>query len=328
MLPSARLGGATLREVPSNTTGMPLSGRCPPSMLPPSDGRLSSRLSGPMMQTRLSGGSPHVDRKNRKEPAHCSEMIADITEMFLSREKQLVRGATYLGQQTEINEKMRMILVDWLVDVHIKFRHLPETFFLAIDIIDRYLAVSKSTRSTLQLVGITAMLLAGKYEEIYARDIKDCIHISANTYTRDDILKMERGICAALQFRLTVPTPFPFLARLLTVVDADETTRHAAFFFLEHAALDYKSLNFLPSQLANASLYLAHVTLGKVDPWSAAAQHYSKSRLGDFRACAQQLLDFTNYIPTTKYQAIRRKYTNVKFAEVARLPLPTQLPEQ
>ncbi|CUG88243.1 CYC2-like cyclin, putative [Bodo saltans] len=326
MLPSARLG-ATLREVPSNTTGMPLSGRCPPSMLPPSDGRLSSRLSGPMMQTRLSGGSPHADRKNRKEPTYCSEMIADITEMFLSREKQLVRGATYLAQQTEINEKMRMILVDWLVDVHIKFRHLPETFFLAIDIIDRYLAVSKSTRSTLQLVGITAMLLAGKYEEIYARDIKDCIHISANTYTRDDILKMERGICAALQFRLTVPTPFPFLARLLTVVDADETTRHAAFFFLEHAALDYKSLNFLPSQLANASLYLAHVTLGKSDPWSATAQHYSKSRLNDFRACAQQLLDFTNYIPTTKYQAIRRKYTTAKFAEVARLPLPTQLPE-
>jgi len=254
-------------------------------------------------------------------------MIADITDMFMTSEKQLQRGATYLQQQTEINEKMRVILVDWLVDVHIKFKLHPETFFLAVDIIDRFLAVHKASRATLQLVGITAILLAAKYEELWPPEVKECIHISANTYTRDDILKMERSICSALQFRLTLPTPFPFLCRMLDVIDADDNTRHLAFFFLEHAALDYKSLNFLPSQLAFASLYLANVTLGKPDPWNSVLQHYGKARFADFRLCAQQLLEFANYIPTTKYQAIRRKYSNLKYGEVAKLPIPSSLPE-
>lgn len=331
MLPASRLNGQTLREL-SNTNvppvGLPNAALCRPTALPPSDsGRISGRLSGQMMQTRLSGGSPNADRRHRKEPAYCTDMIADITEMFMTREKQLNRSATYLAAQPEINEKMRMILVDWLVDVHIKFKLHEETFFLAVDLIDRYLAVTKATRATLQLVGITAIMLAAKYEEVWPPEVKDCIHISANTYTRDDILKMERSICAALQFRLTTPTTFPFLARLLDVMDADEATRHTAFFMLEHAALDYKSLNYLPSQLANASLYLANVTLGKTDPWSSTLQHYSKSRYSDFRLCAQQLLDFVNYVPTTKYQAIRRKYTNLKYGEVAKLPIPTSLPE-
>lgn len=336
-MPSTRLNApTTLRDVSSNLNGMPQQSaagicRMMPSTIPnePSSlsGRVSSRLSGQMMSTRLSGGSPNVDRKHRRDPTYCSEMIADVTEMFLNREKQMTRSATYLSAQTEINEKMRMILVDWLVDVHLKFKLHQETFFLAVDLIDRYLAISKATRSTLQLVGITSMLLAAKYEEIWPPEVKDCIHISANTYTRDDILKMERGICAALSFRLTVPTPYPFLARLLDVSEADEMTRNAAAFFLEHTSLDYKSLNFMPSQLANASMYLANIMMGKSDPWSATLQHYSKSRFSDFRQCAQQLLEFVNFVPSTKYQAIRRKYTTLKYGEVAKLPVPTSLPE-
>jgi len=138
---------------------------------------------------------------------------------------------------------------------------------------------------------------------------------------------MERAVCAALQFKLTMPTPFPFLARMLDVSDADELTRHAAHFFLEHAALDYKSLQFLPSQLAAASLYLANVTLRKAEPWTPALQHYSRARVGDFRACARQLLEFVNFVPSTKYQAIRRKYGVPKFGDVAKLMMPNEVPE-
>ena len=42
------------------------------------------------------------------------------------------------GRQTDFNEKMRSILVAWLVDVQLKFKLLPETLFLCIDIMDRY----------------------------------------------------------------------------------------------------------------------------------------------------------------------------------------------
>ena len=45
----------------------------------------------------------------------------------------------YMVKQNDINEKMRAILVDWLIEVHYKFKLLPETLFLTINLIDRYL---------------------------------------------------------------------------------------------------------------------------------------------------------------------------------------------
>ena len=94
--------------------------------------------------------------------------------------------------QTDIHEKMRAILVDWLVDVHYKFKLVPETLYLTINLIDRYLQKEPVTRQQLQLVGVTAMLIASKYEEIYAPIVKDFVYITDNAYTKEEILSMER----------------------------------------------------------------------------------------------------------------------------------------
>ena len=82
-------------------------------------------------------------------------------------------GPAYMANQADINDKMRAILVDWLVEVHLKFKLMPETLFLTVNLIDRYLAVVPVTRRNLQLVGVTAMLLASKYEEIWAPEVRD-----------------------------------------------------------------------------------------------------------------------------------------------------------
>ncbi|KAK9266076.1 hypothetical protein L1049_003538 [Liquidambar formosana] len=73
-----------------------------------------------------------------------------------------------MDTQPEINEKMRAILVDWLIEVHNKFELMPETLYLTINIVDRFLSVKTVPRRELQLVGISAMLMASKYEEIWA----------------------------------------------------------------------------------------------------------------------------------------------------------------
>lgn len=73
----------------------------------------------------------------------------------------------YMQTQTEINEKMRSILVDWLVDVHVKFDLSPETLYLTINIIDRFLSLKTIPRRELQLLGVSALLIASKYEEIW-----------------------------------------------------------------------------------------------------------------------------------------------------------------
>lgn len=361
MYAQPQTGRYTLRDVSSNVTSdasykdryaylRPAAAVAPPSVASALSSNFGSANDGPAPIGRRSGSfagragspaprhsaeigrrsnhamSPHADRLHAHDPAAVTDFAQDIAEMYLEREKSLVRDPNYMSAQTEINEKMRTILIDWIVDVHLKFKLHEESFFLAVDLIDRYLAVSKVSRSQLQLVGVVCVLLAAKYEEIWPPEVKDCIHISANTYTRDDILKMERAVCAALSFKLTVPTPYPMLARLLEVTDADLQTRSLAMYFLEHAVLDYKNLQFLPSHLANASLYLAQLTLRKSDPWNFTTQYYSRCALEDIKPCVRNLLDFTTLIANSKYQAIRRKYTATKYAEVARLQLPSELP--
>jgi cyclin B len=81
------------------------------------------------------------------------------------------RPNDYMDRQPEINEKMRAILVDWLIDVQHKFELSPETLYLTINIIDRFLSVKTVPRKELQLVGMSATLMASKYEEIWAPEV-------------------------------------------------------------------------------------------------------------------------------------------------------------
>lgn len=83
---------------------------------------------------------------------------------------------------------MRAILVDWIIEVHLKFKLLPETLFITVSLIDRYLEIEQIKRTNLQLVGVTAMLIASKYEEIYAPEVRDFVYITDNAYTKEEIL--------------------------------------------------------------------------------------------------------------------------------------------
>ena len=125
------------------------------------------------------------------------------------------RPHDYIESQPEINEQMRAILVDWLVEVNTKFELSPETFYLTINIIDRFLAVKTVARRELQLVGISAMLTASKYEEIWAPEVNDFVCLSDRAYTHEQILRMEKVILGKLEWTLTVPTPYVFLVRFI-----------------------------------------------------------------------------------------------------------------
>ncbi len=90
----------------------------------------------------------------------------------------------YMTRQPEITDKMRSILIDWLVEGHLKFKMKPETLFITVTLIDRYLEQENVTRVKLQLVGITALMIAGKYEEIYPPEAKDYRFISDSAYSK------------------------------------------------------------------------------------------------------------------------------------------------
>lgn len=116
-----------------------------------------------------------------------------------------------MKHQTDINEKMRAILIDWLIDVHLKFKLLPETLYITVNLIDRYLEKERVARNKLQLIGVTCMLIAAKYEEIYPPELKNFVYITDNAYSRKEVLQMEYSILSKLGFDVTFPSCFRFL---------------------------------------------------------------------------------------------------------------------
>jgi cyclin B len=141
-----------------------------------------------------------IDALDRDDPLSVTEYVNDIYAVLREREKQFRIPADYMKEQFDINERMRMILLDWLVEVHLKFRLLTDTLHLAVYIIDRYLSLKQIIRDELQLVGITAMLLASKYEEIYIPECGDFIYICGRCLPPDIHTYNTHGLSSSLSF--------------------------------------------------------------------------------------------------------------------------------
>ena len=92
-----------------------------------------------------------------------------------------------MHRQRDINENMRVILVDWLVEVSEEYKLQAQTLQLAVSYIDRFLSEMSVQRGKLQLVGITCLFVAAKYEEIYPPALAEFVYITDNTYTNDQV---------------------------------------------------------------------------------------------------------------------------------------------
>lgn len=162
-----------------------------------------------------------------------------------------------MSKQEDINGRMRAILIDWLVEVHMKFRLVPETLFLCVSIIDRYCSRIDVLRSKLQLIGVTALLVACKHEEIYPPEVRDCVYITDRAYNRQEVLDMEQDILKVLDWKISVPTAYPFLDRFLSLTKASEMTRHAAQYYLERTLQEHSFLQYRPSLVCASAVILA-----------------------------------------------------------------------
>jgi cyclin B len=138
-----------------------------------------------------------------------------------------------------------------------KFRLVPQTLYLCVNIIDRYLSRVQVERKKLQLVGVTALLVACKYEEIYPPEVRDCVYITDRTYTRQEVLDMEQSIVKVLEFKLTAPHGHNFLTRFLKITKASELVSTAATYYMERTLQEYVFVQYRPSLVAAAAVCLA-----------------------------------------------------------------------
>lgn len=226
----------------------------------------------------------------------------------------------YLDRQTDLNAKMRAILVDWLTEVHHRFDLMQETLYLTVHLVDRYLSLRTTSRNQLQLVGVTAMLLSSKYEDMYPPEVADFVYISDNAFAANDILAMERQILRTIDFAMGRPLPLHFLRRNSRAGHADVTMHTIAKYLMELTLCSHKMLKYLPSEVAAAACYIAREVVNEPELWNPTIQHYADYTLADIQPCIEDMKEVLAKSTTAKQQATRNKYSDPKFLRIAKLP--------
>ncbi|CAK7206952.1 B-type cyclin [Sporothrix eucalyptigena] len=239
----------------------------------------------------------------------------DINAYMRELEAKMLPSAHYMDQQTEIQWSMRSVLMEWLIQVHSRFNLLPETLFLTVNYIDRFLSTKIVSVAKLQLVGATAIFIAAKYEEIICPSIEEIIYMVDGGYTKEEILKAERFMLSMLGFELGWPGPMSFLRRISKADEYDLDTRTLAKYFLEVTIMDERFVACPPSFLAAGAHCLARMMLYKGD-WSSAHTHYSGYTWSQVRPLANTILHCCRH-PGTHHAVVYDKYAHVKFKRAA-----------
>lgn len=168
-----------------------------------------------------------------------SEYADEIFKYMSDLEDDVMPNPDYMEAQNEITWIMRQTLVDWLLQVHLRWHMLPETL-------------------KLQLVGVTAMFIAAKYEEILAPSVDEFVFMTENGYTKAEILKGERIVLQTLDFKVSqYCSPYSWMRRISKADDL----------------LDHRFLRCKPSLISAVAMYSARRMLG--GDWNDAFVFYS-----------------------------------------------------
>ena len=231
----------------------------------------------------------------------------------------------YMKEQTEINEQLRSILIDWIIDVHYKFGFMDETLFMTVLIIDRYLTVNQITRLKLQLLGITSLMIACKHEEIDLPKIEDFIYITDNAYIKDEVIKMENDILKVLNFELLYPSPIKFYEYLSVYFGFDKKMHLMGKYLMESFLVDIKCTKYKPSIISSACCYIVMKFFKMKNYQESYEQKYyslnieENSNFSEYniKDCAKDICFFVDNINKTKYSSCQKKYSKSEFEKVS-----------
>lgn len=278
----------------------------------------------------------HADiDKDHADPQMCTTYVEDIYEYLRNAELKNRPSANFMETvQNDITPNMRGILVDWLVEVSEEYKLVPDTLYLTVSYIDRFLSANPTSRHKLQLLGVSCMLIASKYEEVCPPHVEEFCYITDNTYTREEMLSMERKILTFLNFEMTMPTTKSFLRRFVRASQAGNKapTLHMEFlanYLAELTLMECSFLQYVPSLIAASTVFLSRLTLDFIaHPWNPTLEHYTGYKASQLKECVMAIYNVQINRKASTLVAIREKYQQHKFKCVASLPPPPFISER
>lgn len=263
--------------------------------------------------------SKFVPILQKYEKAIPLEYIPDIWKNLKSSENchACMPKFEALSHQSDINFDMRAILIDWIIDVHKNYRLFPETLFMCISIIDRFLTKKQILRTRLQLLGTTALFISSKYEEIIYPCIDEFTKITDNAYKKEEVLQMENEIFKELEFDLTYPSSFRFFEIISLNYNFSEVEFFYGCYLLEYFLISPTSNKYFPSIIALAVVLLI-LKLKKYenykDIYSLSDSLESQKLIKD---CAKEIYEFPFKCRNFNLHSVYNKYSTSQFHCVA-----------
>lgn len=322
---SMRLKNKRIRKMALETRTV----RAPKTIIPPKPKEPVYIVEEEMME---------CDTINTDDDLHVSDYVREIMEWYDQCEidalKLIKKDYISSSFQPDLNESMRVILLNWLYNVHRRFKLLDRTFFLGVYIFDSYLSLHLCARGQLQMVGCVCLWIASKYHEIYAPEANDFAYIADHSFNVDQIFKCELSILCELKFRFAdIVTPYQFSQRYLQVAVypickkyKDRGTAKALAdgqrycdlvesltkFFVELALFDCSTVSIeKPSKIAAASLCFAVLSISLYPQWPDFLMRYTKYDYKDLKPILIRLNELRE-LTNGQLKTLRKKHSTVK----------------
>lgn len=259
--------------------------------------------------------------------------VRDIYDYMIGKEAK-ERKNPYMNQQSEITFNMRAILIDWLVELMDEYKMVKQTLFLAIHYMDKYLEKTIVPMRRFQLVGVAAMLMASKIEEEYPPEIGEFVYISDGSCTTEEIIEMERRMCASLEWRLLPTTPMDLvpLWRLAAVESIPDlkSKEHEFKNLVDQITMlnliEYEtSVEYLPSMVTASAILLGIYTITGVLQWTPLLEEYTKLSLDEIIKCTDDLWCLHRNCKSMILTSIQELFSKMCYLRVAKTIEPAKI---
>ena len=263
-----------------------------------------------------------IDSFDCDDPFFMSTYAKDIFAYLKSEEANTTLPSDFMENQAQITPNMRQKLVDWIAEISNLLNLLSETYLLTIYIIDKFLSLNKTIeRSKYQLVAVSAVLIASKFEEYSYVIVSDLVTLTGDTYTPDEIKEMECIMLNTLNFDIIRPTPLDFLRRFSRAIDNTELPHITARYLIELATLDYQLMSKKASLLAAGAVYLGRRMCNVQPFWDETVAYYSGYTENEIIDIARSLNMLHSYMlnPRNHYIKIREKFEDERHQSVSLL---------
>ena len=260
-------------------------------------------------------------KENNTKSIPIQEYFDEIYENLLLDEDVFFKkiNPNYMSFQKSINNKMRAILVDWLIDVHNRCEMKKKTLFQTIFIIDAFLSKNTIDKKDFQLLGMAALLIASKETEIIFPSLSTFLALSNFAYTKQELIDMEREVVKKLDFDIFAPTAEEFFEINAEYFEFTQEQKFFGEYFLDSSLIDYNLLKYKQSTLAIACGYIV-MKFYKLDGVHLIIDNRSFDvNQKEVKSCARELCILVKNLSNSSLVATKNKYMSKKYMNIANL---------